>query len=112
MLKSKGELTGALNTYQRALGIAEKLTKQEPDNLALADDLGFVQMRIGEVSFVQGKLTDALENYEASLKTRQSILKQDPKTSGGPQSGLSLKIGEVRHYPGDFRVRSIVLTTP
>jgi tetratricopeptide (TPR) repeat protein len=45
----KGDLKEALEGYQQALTISEKLLKQDPQNQTLKDDVGYYQQQIADI---------------------------------------------------------------
>jgi tetratricopeptide (TPR) repeat protein len=47
LLRARGDLTGALKSYQDSLTIREKLAKQDPSNAGLQGDLAFSYFRTG-----------------------------------------------------------------
>jgi tetratricopeptide (TPR) repeat protein len=100
----RGNLAGALATYQGAEIIAARLAKSDLDNADGQRDLSVSYERIGDVQFKQGGLAAAFTSYRNSLAIRNRLAKSD---AGNPlwQRDLSVaheKVGDVLREQGDF----------
>jgi tetratricopeptide (TPR) repeat protein len=89
--QKRGDLQGALRSYQDGLAIAERLAKADPGNaqwqydLGISNeriggqyDLGISNERIGDVQMAQGDLAAALKSYEAKRDIISSLARSNP----------------------------------
>jgi len=82
VLKSQGNLAGALDSYRASMDIFSRLAKADPDNAGWQRDLSVAHERIGDVLKSQGNLAGAISAYEKSLPIAQSLADRFP---GYPQ---------------------------
>jgi tetratricopeptide (TPR) repeat protein len=82
LLRARGDLAGALKSYQDSLTIREKLAKQDPGNADWQSVLSNSYERLGDVLRNQGDLADALNSHRDSLAIREKLAKQDPSNAG------------------------------
>jgi tetratricopeptide (TPR) repeat protein len=77
VLTDKGDLSGALNCYRDSLRIREGLTKQNPGNADLQNDLAVVYARVGDAQKDQGDLTAAVSSYRSSLGIERALIERE-----------------------------------
>ena len=80
--KQRGDLAGALKSYNDGLAIAEPLAKSDPGNADLQRDLSVSFVKVGDVQMAQGDLAGALKSYNDS-----------PRHCGAPREILSRQCG-------------------
>ena len=78
MLESQGDLSGALEMFQKTLAIAERLAAQDPLNAGWQRNLSVSYNRIGGVLESQGDLSGALEMFQKDLAIAERLAAQDP----------------------------------
>ena len=81
MLRTQGDLAGALKSYRDDLAIAEKLVKQDPSNANWQRELAISDERVGDVLRTQGDLAGALKSYRDDLAIAEKLVKQDPSNA-------------------------------
>ncbi|MDH5653555.1 MAG: tetratricopeptide repeat protein, partial [Gammaproteobacteria bacterium] len=94
----------ALQSYQAALAIAERLARADPGNSQWQRDLSVSHIKIGDVQRGQGSLTAALQSYQAALAIAERLARADPGNSQW-QRDLSvshIKIGDVQRGQGSL----------
>ena len=97
MLVAQGNLDEALQSYQAALAIMERLAKADPSNTEWQSDLSVSYDRTGDVLVAQEKPDEALEIYRKSLAVRERLAASDPSNTRW-QRDLSVsyqKVGNV-----------------
>jgi tetratricopeptide (TPR) repeat protein len=102
--QKRGDLAGALKSYQDGLAIAARLAKSEPGNVGWQRDLSMSYSRIGDVQVAQSDLAGALKSYNDSLAIIDRLAKSDPGNAGW-QRDLSVsyeKIGDVQIAQGNL----------
>jgi eukaryotic-like serine/threonine-protein kinase len=92
----RGDLVGALESYQSALVTEKALTKKNPKNAEWQRDLAANLEKIGDVLIAQGKVDDGLDNYRQSLAIRETVAAQDPNNSTW-QRELALSYEDLGH---------------
>ncbi|MCA3449517.1 MAG: hypothetical protein INF92_03950 [Rhodobacter sp.] len=101
---AQGDLPGALQSYQRSLGIRERLAAADPDNTGWQRDLSVSLDRVGDVQLAQGDLPGALQSYQRSLGIAERLAAADPGNAGW-QRDLSVsldRVGDVQLAQGDL----------
>jgi tetratricopeptide (TPR) repeat protein len=101
---SRGESLAALDSYNAARAIADRLAKADPGNAGWQRDLSVSHERIGDVLRAQGNLPAAFASYQASLAIRDRLATVDPGNTGW-QRDLSVahnKIGDVLRAQGNL----------
>jgi len=76
-----GNLSGALEQYQRAGGIWHELTIEYPDNMKYAGQEGANRYRTAEVLDLMGRNAEALALHRANAKADSAALRRDPKNA-------------------------------
>jgi tetratricopeptide (TPR) repeat protein len=88
----RGDLGGALQSYQRTISVISRLAESEPNNARWQGDLSVSYERVGDVLVQQGNLPEALKSYQAGLAIRDRLAKSEPGNAGWQQDSL----GELR----------------
>jgi len=102
--KQRGDLAGALKSYQDGLAIADPLAKSDPRNAGWQHNLSVSFSRIGNAQVAQGDLADTLTSYNDGLAIAEHLAKSDPGNAVW-QRDLSVfynKIGDVQKAQGDL----------
>ena len=105
--KQRGDVTGALKSYDDGLAIAELLAKSDPGNALLQRDLSVSYLKIGYAQVAQGDRVGALKSYKAGVENDDRLAKSDPGNVD-LQRDLSVfyeLIGDVRMDQGDLPAR-------
>jgi tetratricopeptide (TPR) repeat protein len=103
VLASQGDRNGALVAYRAALGIAETLSRRDPNNTEWQRNLSVSHSRIGDILVLRGDRQGALEAYRASLAIAEALARGDAKNTRW-QRDLSIcqdRIGNVLLSQGD-----------
>jgi serine/threonine protein kinase/tetratricopeptide (TPR) repeat protein len=101
--QDRGDLPGALESYQSALAMQKQLVKEDTTNVQRQRDLATCFENMGDVLKLQGNIPGALESYRESLPIRQGLANQNP-TNAAAQLDLSVsleRIGDVLNGQGD-----------
>lgn len=88
-----GDLTGALQSQQKALAIRQKVVAAAPDNENARRALGYSYLLVGDALAASDKLTDAISHYQQSLAVRQALT---ATSSAGKEDQTSLAISHQR----------------
>lgn len=88
-----GDLTGALQSQQKALAIRQKVVAAAPDNENARRAPGYSYLLVGDALAASDKLTDAISHYQQSLAVRQALA---PTSSAGKEDQISLAISHQR----------------
>lgn len=97
VLKARGDLPGALKSYQATLAMIERLADAGPE-------LAGTHKRIGDVQVLQGNLPEALKSYQTSLNIMEQLTKSNPGNTDW-QSYLStayITVGDVLVAQGNL----------
>ena len=78
--KVLGNNQSALESYNNALKIREKLRKKYPEKDQYASDSSVSYDRIGDIYYYQEELQSARNNYENSLIIRKELIKKNPSS--------------------------------
>jgi tetratricopeptide (TPR) repeat protein len=78
LLRETGQPAEALNEYQKALAIAQKLADSNPAVTQFLSDLAGSQVSIGYVLSQRGKSADALNEYQKALAIAQKLADSNP----------------------------------
>ena len=78
VLKNKGDLPKALDTYRESLRIKQSLAEKSPSDLNLQADLSAGYNLLGEALRSQGDLQAALDAYQQGLAISQRLLRANP----------------------------------
>jgi len=62
-LKARGDLAGALKSYEAKHAIIDRLAKADPDNTGWQSDLSLSYIWVGDVLVARGNLDGALKSY-------------------------------------------------
>ena len=103
--QAQGDLTAALENYQRTIEIMERLTSADPNNAEAQRDLALSLDRLGDVQQVQGDLTAALANYRLSLDIREFQDIAAPRYAEEVQRDLASsleRLGDLQRMQGDL----------
>jgi serine/threonine protein kinase/tetratricopeptide (TPR) repeat protein len=84
----RGDLVGALKTYQEAMVAQNKLIEQNPKNITWQRDLSESFLKIGEVLRLQGNIDGALEDYRESLRICKELVAKN-SSDATSQLGVS-----------------------
>ena len=76
--RDRGDLPGALSSYNSALAIQRELVKQDSKNVDWQRNLSISLVRIADVLKLQGSIEGALPNYRESLQIRERLAQEDP----------------------------------
>jgi tetratricopeptide (TPR) repeat protein len=76
--KRRGDLGGALQSYQSIIPVIESLAKADPGNALWQRDLSVSYNKVGDMRKDQGDLPGALKSYSDSLAIREQLAKSDP----------------------------------
>jgi eukaryotic-like serine/threonine-protein kinase len=101
--QDRGDLPGALKSYQSALTIQKQLVKEDATNVQRRRDLATCFENMGDVLKLQGNIQGALDSYRESLPILQGLAFQDP-TNVATKLELSVsleRIGDVLNWQGD-----------
>ncbi len=77
-----GDTKAALESYRKALGIAEALAAATPTDPGAQRNLAAIHEKIGEVLAASGASVAAMESYRTSLGIRQKLADADPASAG------------------------------
>jgi tetratricopeptide (TPR) repeat protein len=102
--KDRGDLPGALKSYNESLLIRERLAHKDPSKSDWQRNWALAIANVGDVLFLQGNSSAALERYQTALKILQGLLKRH---SGNTEvrhdlSGIEESIGTVLENRGDL----------
>jgi serine/threonine protein kinase/tetratricopeptide (TPR) repeat protein len=75
-----GDTKGALESYEKALRIRQKLSDKEPENLKTQDELANIFKLIGEVHSNGGDYEKAGGFFDRALERREKIVAQNPQS--------------------------------
>lgn len=78
VLKDKGDLPKALETYQQSLTIKQRLAEKTPSDTGLQADLSAGYNLLGEALRAKGDSQAALDAYRQGLKISNRLSEQDP----------------------------------
>ena len=104
VLRTQGDLAGALDSYQESLAIRQRLAAVEPNSALLQLDISVSQERIGSVLRDQGNLPCAMDFYQKSLAAAEHFMVAD---SNNPTrlTNISIckdRIGDILRTQGDL----------
>jgi tetratricopeptide (TPR) repeat protein len=102
--EQRGDLAGALKSYNGSLAIRDRMATSGPGNAEWQYELGISNERIGTVQMVQGDLASALKSYEAKRDIIARLAKLEPGKALW-QSDLSASynfVGNVQMARGDL----------
>jgi tetratricopeptide (TPR) repeat protein len=103
MQSQLGDTEKALQAYQKALNISQKLAKSDPTNVLVQRNLSESYEKIGNVQLQLGGTEKALQAYQQALEIRQALAESDP-TNVLAQRDLSVSfnnLGDVQLRLGD-----------
>ncbi len=104
LLKSQGDLSGALKAYRESLVIAQHLAQSDPTNAEWQRNLSVSHNKVGDVLQAQGDLAGALKAYQESLVIAQRLAQADP-TNAVWQRDLAVshnRVGDILLAQGDL----------
>ena len=103
VLKSHGDLTGALVHYRAALDIRTDLVARAPNNTEAQAELARVRRAVGDVLRVQGNDAAALAEYRSAMTIGEQLIVRDPANAAWHRDVSSThdKIGRVLLAQGD-----------
>ena len=109
--QKKGDLAGALQSYNDSVAISDRLAKSDPGNALWQVGLSVSYEKIGDVRVAQGDLAGALKSYNDGHAIFDRFAKSTPATPfGRAVSRVSYeKIGDVQLAQGDARRRAEIL---
>jgi tetratricopeptide (TPR) repeat protein len=76
--QQRGDLGGALQSYQGTIPIISRRAKSDPGNAGWQRDLSVSYNKVGDVLVEQGNLPEALKSYSDGLAIRDRLAKSDP----------------------------------
>jgi len=91
---SLGDVDGALQNYQTALGMREQLVQDQPGHEEIQRELSDSQIRVADVYLLRGRSTDALAMHRASFEICESLLEASPDDETA-QRDLAIALGNV-----------------
>ncbi len=91
---AEGDTSEALEFYNEAKIVAQRLATADPGNAGWQRDLSVSHDRIADVLSNQGNLPDALKAYQQSLAIRERLATADPGNAGW-QRDVALSFGRV-----------------
>jgi tetratricopeptide (TPR) repeat protein len=100
----RGDLAGALRSYNDGLEIVNRLAQSDSGNAGWQRDLSASHTYVGDVQVAQGDLAGALKSYRDGLEIINRLAQSDPANTDW-QRGLSVslnKVGDVRKAQGDL----------
>jgi tetratricopeptide (TPR) repeat protein len=102
--QKRGDLGGALQSYQGTISIVSRLAKSDSGNALWQRDLSVSYIKVGDVLVQQGNLPEAPKSYQAGLAIRERLAKSDPGNAGWQYDlGISNeRIGDVQITLGDL----------
>ena len=100
----RGDHAAALATYRRALGVAQLLAKQAPDDLNLRHDVSVDHVKIGSTLQNEGEPDEALASFRAAEEIVRGLVKEDGESTEYRYSlAISLSdVGDVLVAKGDL----------
>ena len=104
ILKARGDLVQALESYQDGLAVANRIAKADPKNAEWQHKITLIYIKVGEVFMAQGNFAEALKSYRDGLAGADLLAKSDPE-NGGWQQTLSVaynKVGDVLAAEGNL----------
>jgi tetratricopeptide (TPR) repeat protein len=99
------DLQGAWQYYQKALELAERASRRDPNNAESQSYLSVNHERLGDVLVKRGDLDGALAGYRTSLKINEQLAQHDPNNAPQWQHDLSIsynKVGDVLKALGNL----------
>jgi tetratricopeptide (TPR) repeat protein len=95
--QQRGDLAGALKSYQDGLAIADRLAKSDPSNALWQRRLSVSYEKIGGMQQTQGDLAGALKSYQDSLAIIDRLAKADLGNAGWQRdlSVLNERLGDI-----------------
>jgi len=96
-----GDRAGAMQSYQKALGIAGQLVAANPTDAQARRSLGVIREKMSDVQAVTGDITGAVESAQSSLAAFKALAEGAPGDNAAQQSlAISyLKMGDVLGNP-------------
>jgi eukaryotic-like serine/threonine-protein kinase len=90
-----GDTSGALESYQKALAIRQRLTALEPNNTELRAELGMSYERIGRLNTALGNPAVAVEDLQKAMAIYEELLHTDPtnRTLRGELALVNMSMG-------------------
>jgi tetratricopeptide (TPR) repeat protein len=79
---AQGDLAGALQAYEDARRVRERLAASDPGNAGWQRDLSVSWNKLGDVRVAQGDLAGALEAYQQDLAIAEGLAGSDPGNAG------------------------------
>jgi peptidoglycan hydrolase-like protein with peptidoglycan-binding domain len=104
VLKARGDLVQALESYRDGLAVANREAKANPKNAEWQLKITLIYIKIGEVFMAQGKFAEALKTYRDALPVADRLARFDPENAGWQQT-LSVaynKIGDTLAAEGNL----------
>jgi tetratricopeptide (TPR) repeat protein len=78
ILYGRGELPGALDTYEKAFKIIKNVANQDPANVKVQHDLWESGQKMADVLLDQSKFEDAKKSYDDGLLILEDLTKKAP----------------------------------
>lgn len=102
ILTVTGDISGAADSYRRAVEISEKAAANDPD-IKVRNQLSSSYLRLGQVILRSGSLSESLQNYQKAFEINRQLLLADPSNTYyvRRQAIAHQYIGYVRILMGD-----------
>jgi len=104
VVRSKGDLTSALQNYRDGVAVFERLTLQDPNNVDWQRGLSVNWGGVGDILREQGDLTGALQSHRESVRIIERLSLQEPDRTvwRADVSDSYVNLGDVQRELGDF----------
>lgn len=104
MRQARGALPSALESYQQAVAVVERLLRTAPSNVEWQHDLSVLQEKIGDMNQTQGNLPAALQAYRLDMAVAEQLSLQvrDNLQWQRDWAVSSEKMGEIQQAQGDI----------
>jgi tetratricopeptide (TPR) repeat protein len=102
--RKRGDLDGALKSYQAAHAIFVELAKADSRNLSWQHDLAVSYQKVGDTQVLQNNLTAGLQSFSESLAIVERLERSDPNSVRiqDDLSSLYERIGDIHNAQGDL----------
>ncbi len=101
----RGESAAALASYRKALRLRETVLENQPDHMAVQEEVLEVQDALAELERQIGDAKSAVETYQEALPIMNSLVQRDPANVAWKRrrGGLYADLGFALLDSGDFR---------
>ncbi len=77
-LSNLGDMDGALVSYQKSLGILQKIVSADAVDKVMQRKLAYSFNSIADINWAKGDNSQALENYKKAFEIKEKLLNQNP----------------------------------